>query len=124
MELLRDDSAAFIRALESRLGLASFAVPPGRVNTSLSPTELAWYPRLTRIVRRLPIGARLKRLYLRGVFANHLRRPIAVLQRIRPSRAVVADTISDELLNAWRGKAESLRANPLYALYAADYLLR
>jgi hypothetical protein len=121
-ELLRDDVAAFTRALESRLGLSRFDIRPDRVNPSLSAIEMYWYPRLTRAARRLPIGSRLRHLYHRGAFTNRFRTPIAVLQRLRRGDPITADTIPDEVVNAYRGKAELLRGNPLYARYAADYL--
>lgn len=121
-ELLRDDVEGFTRALEMRLGLAHFAMKPERVNASLSPAEMYWYPRLTRVAHALPIGSRLRRLYHRGAFANRFRLPIKVLQRVRPGQPVTADVIPVDVVNAYRGKAERLRANPLYAAYAADYL--
>lgn len=120
-ELLRDDPSAFTRAIEDRLGLAHFEGPRDRVNTALSPVELLWYPRLTRFVRRLPIGFRLKRMYVRGVFGNRFRLPIAMLQRLRPGTPVTADAVPDDVLRSFRGMAESLRGNPLYAPYARDY---
>jgi hypothetical protein len=36
---------------------------------------------------------------------------------------VTAALIPDELLEAFRGRAASLRDNPYYAAYADDYLL-
>jgi hypothetical protein len=124
-ELLRDDSDAFLRALEERLGLEHFAgYRDERFNPSLSPVELYWYPRLTRAVRKLPVGARLRRLYARAAFVNRFRIPIAVLQRLRPGQPVTAELIPDEAVNAFRGQAESLRGNPLYAPYARDYLFQ
>jgi hypothetical protein len=121
-ELLRDDADAFTRALEARLGLAHLEMKAERANASLSAVEMYWYPRFTRAVRALPIGSGLRRLYDRGAFANRFRRPIHILQRVRPGRPVTADAIPDEIVNAYRGKAERLRTNPLYVPYAADYL--
>lgn len=51
-----------------------------------------------------------------------IRRPIAILQRIRPRTPLTVDAIPDERVNAYRGKADSLRDNPLYGPYANDYL--
>ena len=120
-ELLRDDADAFLRTLASRLGID--AVPAGRerVNESLSPVELYWYPRLTRFMRRVPTS-RLLRKYVDAALHNRLRRPIAVLQRLRPGTPFTAEAIPDGLVELFRGRAESLRGNPLYAPYAADYL--
>jgi hypothetical protein len=122
-ELLRDDVDAFTRALETRLGLSRFDIAPGRVNASLSAVEMYWYPRLTRAARRLPIGSRLRRAYQDGAFVNRFRKPIAILQRLRRGQPVTADAIPDAVVDAYRGKAERLRGNPLYAAYTADYLL-
>ncbi len=120
-ELLRDDVDRFVRSLEERLGLAHVAAASGRLNTALSPAEMYWYPRLTRLVRRLPIGARLKRAYLRGIFTNRFRPAVAMLQRMRPGTPVTADAIPEELIASYRAKARTLRDNPLYAPYAREY---
>lgn len=120
-ELLRDDAEAFVRTLSARLGVAEHRAPRDRVNESLSPSEMVWYPRLTRMVRRVR-SRRLYEAYVRGAFDNRLRAAIAVLQRARPATPFTASAIPDEVLERFRGRAESLRGNPLYARYAADYL--
>lgn len=126
-ELLRDDPARFIREIEGRLGIDPHDFLPERRNASLTPVELAWYPRLTRRVRALPVGRRLRRrierAYLRLALANRLRRPIAICQRVRPLRPVTGELLSEEAVGAWRGLAEPFRGDPLYAPYAGDYLL-
>lgn len=121
-ELLRDDAGAFLRALAAPLGIDAHAAPRERVNEGLSPVELYWYPRLTRFVRRLR-SRRLFDTYIAAAQRNRLRRGIAVLQRLRPGAPVTAASIPEEFVNAFRGRAESLRGNPLYAAYAAEYLL-
>lgn len=121
-ELLRDDADAFVGTLAARLGIEPLAAVRERVNESLSPVELYWYPRLTRFVRRIP-SRRLFEAYIRAALANRLRRPVAMLQRVRPGTPFTAASIPDELVEAFRGRAESLRGNPLFAPYAADYLL-
>lgn len=121
-ELLRDDADRFVRTLEESLGLTHCAAASGRLNPALSSAEMYWYPRLTRMVQRLPIGSRLKHAYLRGIFRNRFRPAIALLQRVRPGIAVTANAIPDEAVNAYRGKADSLRGNRIYAPYANDYL--
>lgn len=122
-ELLRDDAAAFTGALESRLGLDHFAPARERVNASLSPAEMYWYPRLTRAVRRLPFK-RVERLYARAAFANRLRLPIRMLDRLRPGVAITTDAIPQSLIDSLRGRADCLRHDPLYAPYAGDYLIQ
>jgi hypothetical protein len=120
-ELLRDDVDRFVRTLEGRLGLEHLAPSRGRVNTSLSAEELYWYPRITGLVRRLS-SKRLFRLYARAAFVNRFRLPIRILQRIRPGTPVTAADVPASLLAAYRGRADCLRDDALYAPYAADYL--
>ena len=121
-ELLRDDAGEFTRILAARMGIDDLPGTRGRVNESLSPVEMYWYPRLTRLVRRIP-SRKLFGLYIRAAFRNRLRRPIAILQRLRPGTPVTPALIPDDLLEPFRGLAESLRENPLYAAYTSDYLL-
>ena len=120
-ELLRDDAAAFIRTLAARLGIEPHLASTERVNESLSPIEMYWYPRITRFMRRLP-SRRLFEHYIRAALRNELRGPIALLNRVKPGLPVTAQSIPDEVVNGFRGRAESLRGNPLYAPYASDYL--
>lgn len=120
-ELLRDDANAFLRTLAGRLGIDPVPATPERVNESLSPVELYWYPRLTRVMRRIP-ARRLRAAYVDAALYNRLRRPIAVLQRLRPGTPFTVESIPVGLVEMFRGRAESLRGNPLYAPYAADYL--
>lgn len=120
-ELLRDDAGAFIRTLAARLGVDPFPTGKDRLNESLSPVELYWYPRLTRVLRRLP-GRRLRAAFADAAMNNRLRRVIAALQRLRPGAPFTVASIPEGLVDLYRGHAESLRGNPLYAPYAADYL--
>jgi hypothetical protein len=125
-ELLRDDPSAFAREIEARLGLGPGPLPGHRYNPSLSATELRWYPRLTRALLGLPIGEKVRRkvfrAYAEAAFRNRFRRPIALLQRLRPAPPVTAALIPDSLVERFSGQAEALREEPAYARYAADYL--
>lgn len=121
-ELLRDDPGRFVALLEERLGLDPFEMPLERLNPTLSGEEMAWYPRFARALRKLG-SRRLFALYVRAAFSNRLRRPIRLAQRIRPARPVTAGLLPDEVVEGFRGCAETLRSDPLYAPYAADYLL-
>ena len=126
-ELLRDDAPAFTNALASRLGIAACEPPPGRPNVSLSPVELAWYPRLTTVVRTLPIGAaarrRIEGQYLRRARANRLAWLIGFLQRWRPLAPVNDAALTDEMAAALWGSAECVRDDPLFQPYLSDYFL-
>jgi hypothetical protein len=125
-ELLRDDAAAFLGEIGKRLGVADCGVPTGRPNPSLSPLELAWYPRLARRLRSLPLGEWGRRkawhLYVHAALANRLRVPITLLQRLRPMPPIDA-ALTLEVMEGYRGFATVLRDEPLYRAYARDYLL-
>lgn len=120
-ELLRDDADAFTRTFSDRLGIDPHPPLRERVNESLSPIELYWLPRLTRLMRRIP-SRRLRDRYSRATLGNGLRGPIAWLNRLKPGTPFTSESIPEELVNAFRGRADSLRGNPLYAPYAAEYL--
>jgi hypothetical protein len=126
-ELLRDDAEAFVREIERPLGLDHCAPPPHRHNPSLSPVELRWYPRLTRLIRRLPIGdlgrRALLRIYLPLVMRNRLGPLVRLLQATRPAEPVTRALVTDEVVDDFRGRAEVLRDHPLYRRYRDDYLL-
>ncbi|MCA1612610.1 MAG: hypothetical protein LC795_03655 [Acidobacteria bacterium] len=127
-ELLRDDQAKFLAVLEGRLGVAHADVDLGRVNPSLSPEELYWYPVISRAVSAAAarLGpARRERFYgwyVRRTLDNRLRRLVSVLARLRPGRKITPADFPEEILSLCVGKATRLRGDPLYAPYAADYL--
>jgi len=123
-ELLQEDSARFLGEIEERLGLDAGPAAEERINAALSPVELAWYPRLARTARSLPLaGGAAHKLLARAAFNNRLRPAIRLLQRLRPREAVTADSIEPALVESFRGRADCLRDEPLYAPYADDYLL-
>ncbi len=126
-ELLRDDAPAFLGEISRRLGLADIGVPDARPNPSLSPVELAWYPRLGRRVRSLPLGVWGRRKawqhYVQAATHNRLRTAIALLQRLRPIPPLSDAPLTPELMQNFRGFAASLRDEPLYRAYARDYLV-
>lgn len=124
-ELLRDDEAQFFSILQEELGLTRPGPPLPRVNQSLTDAELQWYPRLTRLVERVPLRGRLRDkvldAWVRRVFTNGFARPVAALQRLRPAPPVSRE-VAPEVIDALRGRADVLRDDPRYAPYAADYL--
>ena len=123
-ELLRDDPQRFLGEIERRLGLDRFAFVSPPANVSASPAELAWYPAMTRAVRRTPFArGRIARLYGRLLYRRHLAPMARLFQRISPRVPVTAELIGDTFLDQFRGQAEVLRDEPLYQPYLADYLL-
>ena len=121
-ELLRDDADSFTRALEQRLGLDHFAPSSEKMNASLAAEEMAWYPRFSRLIRRVG-NARVTRFYAKQAMKNRLRAPIRLLQSLRPVAPPTIDSIPETLLAAYRGRADCLRGRPLYAPYEAEYLI-
>ncbi|MEW5931128.1 MAG: hypothetical protein AB1941_26990 [Gemmatimonadota bacterium] len=126
-ELLRDDQPRFLAVLEERLGLSHHPVRMGRVNASLSPEELYWYPVISRAVsaaaeRLGGRGDRLYRWYARRVFDGRLGPLARALARARPGRRITAADLPEDVLSLCEGRAELLRGDPLYAPYAAEYL--
>ena len=127
-ELLRDDQDKFLSVLEEKLGLEHVEIRLGRVNPSLSPEELYWYPVISRVVSS--VGSRLGSARFRRVYGwyvkksldNRLRSVIKVLRLLRPEKRITNADFPENILTYCEGKATSLRENPLYAAYARDYL--
>lgn len=125
-EMLRADPGGFTSVLEERYGMTPFSPTFGRVNESLSGTELRWYPRIARCVRSLRprrLSDALFRRYASIAMVNRLRRPIRLLDRIWPSRPVTIDMVPEDVVQAFRGRAESLADNPFYAPFRQAYLI-
>jgi hypothetical protein len=121
-ELLRDRPAAFLGAIESRLGIRAAPVPSERVRPSPSDSELSAYRRMTKWVRSVPGPAGLRRrvaqAYVAALRDGRFVRPAALLGGRGGPEAV-----PPKLIEALTGRSERLRGNPLYRDYARDYLL-
>jgi hypothetical protein len=127
-ELLRDDQNRFLAVLEETLGLEHVDIKLGRVNPSLSPEELYWYPLISRAVSagasRLG-AARFQRVYswyVSQTLNNRLRRFIKLLRLLRPDRKITEADFPLEVLRHFEGQATRLKDHPLYAPYFAEYL--
>lgn len=127
-ELLRDDQEGFLALLEEKLGLEHAEIKIGRLNPSLSPAELYWYPLISRFVSATAsrLGTRgFRRFYgwyVSRTLDNRLRLVVKVLQRLRPGRKITEADLPEEVLSYLAGKALLLKDNPLYTPYAAEYL--
>jgi hypothetical protein len=127
-ELLRDDTDRFLAVLEERLGVGHAEIKLGRLNPSLSPEELYWYPLISRAVSKVASrlgSAPFKRIYgwyVGKTLGNRLRPLIKLLQRLRPGKKITEADFPVECLVFCEGKATSLRDDHLYAPYAAEYL--
>lgn len=121
-ELLAEDSDAFLRVLEEKMGIAHHDFRRDRVNATLSPVELRWYPRIARRIASVTGHRnRLWRIYARLVFTNRLRVPIRLANRLWPAPPLDGTSIPDEILRPLGALAKDLVNEPLYARYRADY---
>jgi hypothetical protein len=127
-ELLRDSPSRFTGALCKQLDMPPFDPPAERSNPAIGPVELAWYPRLTRFVRSLPVGGPLRRRieahYLARARDDRLSGLVSRLQRWRPKEPVTGALLGDDFVRSVAGTTETLREDPLYAAYAGEYFLR
>jgi hypothetical protein len=133
-ELLRDDQNKFLTIIEERLGLAKFTTQIGKINESLSPEELYWYPRISSVVSKIAkrfgkkIYTKVYRWYVGKTIKNKFRAVIKILNRLKPNRRVTDADFPLELLdyfgenNAERFAAK-FRNDPIYAPYRKEYLL-
>ncbi|HEX8585563.1 MAG TPA: sulfotransferase [Allosphingosinicella sp.] len=121
-ELLRDDPSAFLRALEARLGIDRLDIPLDRLNPSLKPHEMRWYPRLARALARIG-GRRLQRWHAARIGSPPWRLAAGALQAVFPAVPVSEALIADAHIDFFRGRASAFADDPLYAHYRADYLL-
>ena len=129
-ELLRDDKVQFLSTVEERLGLDHHDISIDQLNPSLSPSELYWYPRISRVVSgtasRLGAG-RFKRIYtwyVKKTLENKFSSLVRVLNILKPGRSTTRADFPVEILEDFRGLAESLRELPEFAPYGSDYLWR
>lgn len=128
-ELLRDDPARFLGILEEELGVVHVETDASRVNPSLSPEELYWYPLVSRAVMKIikPLGPSRSRgvfrWYARQTFVGRLRTFVRLLALFKPGRKITGADFPTDVLRHCRGKATRLRGRPHYEPYAAEYLL-
>jgi hypothetical protein len=127
-ELLRDDCAAFLRAIEAVLEIRSIDWSAAVENARLSPEELRWYPAFARLVRAAPVGervrGRLAALLVRAIRSGRLRPLVGRLEGLRGPTRRSAGTISREVLEQLRAGAAGLVEEPSHRPYAAEYLGR
>lgn len=127
-ELLRDDQDRFLAVLEERLGIGHAELGLGRLNPSLSPEELYWYPLISRAVGSAASslgGSRFQKIYrwyVLKILNERLRPLVKLLRLLRPGGKITGADFPEEILDYCRGKATLLKERPLYAPYAADYL--
>ena len=127
-ELLRDDQNKFLAVLEAELGLVHVEIKLERLNPSLSPEELYWYPLISRAVSAAAarlgpsLFRRIYTWYIGKTMDNQLRWLIRLLDFLRPARKITEADFPVEILDSFHGCAGLLRDNPVYEPYAADYL--
>ncbi len=128
-ELLRDDAPDFLRRVETWLGLSHFEADLGRVNPALTPQELYWYPKVSRLVAAVTFKVRalartgLVHAYVRRGIRDGALRPMVRTLGWFGDRQVRADDCPSEYLAFFRGKGRRLLDSPAHAAYAAEYFL-
>lgn len=121
-ELLQDNQDRFLREIGRRLAIEYMSCDRPPANVAASPAELAWYRLWNKALRHVPLpGAR--RLYARLRYGRRLSGLARIAQHLFPLIAAGPEHMSDSFLDGFRGKAETLRREPLYAPYLRDYLL-
>ncbi|HJP92406.1 MAG TPA: hypothetical protein VJ875_10650 [Pyrinomonadaceae bacterium] len=127
-ELLRDDQSRFLTILEEKLDISHAEVKPDRLNPSLSPEELYWYPLFSRAISTSAArlgNARFQKIhrwYVTKILNKRLHLLVKVLRLVQPDRKVTEADFADDILRYCRGKAKLLKELPLYSPYAAEYL--
>lgn len=128
-ELLRDDKRKFLSLIEKEMGLEPFDGQIPRLNESLSPVELYWYPRISKRVSRFAqiFGQKgyekIYRWYVKRTLKNEFSWVVKTLNQIKPGQKVVESDFPEEILEHCRNFATILKDNPLYQPYLKEYLL-
>jgi hypothetical protein len=128
-ELLKADVATFVGTLEERLGLDHMDAVPGVRNPSMGPEKLYWYALLSRYIvtpfadlfhRRT--GGKIYSFYgFKVVQKNRLGPVIHVMNKFLRRSADLS--FPADFMNGFRGMADSLGDNKLYAPFLAEYLI-
>lgn len=124
-ELFRDEADTFVGEIERRLGLDHVPAPSVRLNPSPTPSDLGGYVRLSRLFQALPAGGRLRRRLgppALNADRDWVHRLVRLLQRLSPAPSL-PDLLHEDMIEPFRGCAQSLLREPFYGRYAADYLL-
>jgi hypothetical protein len=129
-EWLRDDTRGFIAAIEEFLEIEHFEEPiPGVRNPSLGPSELYWYPRVSRwivspVLERLP-PERSGPLYSAYAFKVLSSEQLASGARWVSRRLGRTDALEfpPGYLERFRGRASCLASSRPHRPYLDDYLV-
>ena len=134
-ELLHDDQQQFLSLIEEWLAIPHFDASIGRLNESLSPTELHWYPRISSVVHKTTsrLGskayAKLYPRYVKKVFHNKFHRIVKLLNRVKPGESLSNTDVAGEMMDYHKRNGTAVRwaarlsDDPLYAPYRKEYML-
>ena len=130
-ELLRDDQSKFLSVIETQLQLPHFKVTIDKLNESLSPEELYWYPRISSLVSAIALRfgekryAKIYRWYVGKTLKNKFRAVVKILSRVKPNGRI---TNANFNVGVWDFQEEyferlsaKLRNDPMYAPYLREY---
>ena len=126
-ELLRDDPGRFLMLIESWLGIDHHEFNLARVNVSLTPQELYWYPRVSSAIascaRKLkkPYAQKLYRLYVSRCIRKNRLRPLVRALSFFKKGYIGEEDCPPEFLASLKENVTVLKTNFLYTPYAAEY---
>lgn len=122
-ELLVEDRPAFLAQVADFMGVDRFDIPAARVNESLDPDQLYWYPRIARLARRVP-GAWLRRgligLHVRLIRSGAWRPLLLLLKRLTGAKAPPL-LLPPGTLRGLDRECEDLLKSEVYAPYREVY---
>ena len=124
-ELLLEDRREFLNIIETSMGVDQFDIGGELINPSLSASELYWYPRFARIIRKCPTGrirGRLIKLH-RTMIARGFWKPIIrIIEHFVGAREAIFDT-SDASLADYTGVSSKLADNPYHTRFRSEYTI-
>ena len=121
-ELLRDRPNDFLGAIEARLAIPPLRMPQVRVRPTPPDARLAAYRRMNRWVSAVAAPAGVRRRYVAALRAGRLDGAASAIERMSGASGR-EPAVPPRFLDAFAGRSERLRDNPLFQDYAPDYLL-
>ena len=124
-ELLLEDRREFLTVIEKSMGVDQFDIGDQLINPSLTGSELYWYPRFARIIRKCPAGrirANLIKLH-RAMIARGFWKPILrIIEHFFGAREAVFDTWDSRLAD-YTGFSSKVADYPHHTRYRSEYAI-
>jgi hypothetical protein len=122
-ELLTQDRRTFLGRIEASMGLDAFEPEVAEANPSLRPDELYWYPRISKLIRKVPgrlsyLGLGFHRRMIRSGRWHPVLRVLRVIQGKRENQTEIPQDYIDGLT----ASASLLAQEELYQPFREAYL--